>query len=165
MSNHYLCYIAVCAIFISCGTSKQEKQGTDSTEVGKQQSTLQPEHTTIAPGHCRIIGTIVKVDSTLLSTDRSNPCAKAPCVASIRVDSILGYGSSFPKPLSVGSVITVKFAFTLAPTTPDLFPNMAESYPGLQVNSQFLADVTSQPMSIDKQSDDVSYLIYGYKLQ
>ena len=46
------------------------------------------------------------------------PCSKPPCRATVLVDSVLGYGSSFGAPLAAGRSIRAEFTFTLAATTP-----------------------------------------------
>src|SRR5512135_3353036 len=51
----------------------------------------------ISPGHCRIIGTVIFIDTALAS---SGPCSKAPCRTIVRVDSVLGYGSAFGNPVA-----------------------------------------------------------------
>ena len=84
-----------------------------------------------------------------------------PCRGIVRIDSILGYGSSFGNPLAVGQRVNVHFAFALAPTTKDLFPNMTETYPGLELNSRFRADVESPP-EINTSADRIFYQVYDY---
>ncbi len=115
--------------------------------------------TQIAPGKCRMIGTLVAIDSTL---ERSGPCSKAPCKGIVRVDSILGYGSAFGNPIAVNGQLEVRFAFTVAPTTSGLFPNVTQVLPGLQLGTKFQTDIESQnePSIGERRS---SYVIEDYK--
>lgn len=115
----------------------------------------------ISPGHCRIIGTIVSIDSSLDKGSRKDPCSMKPCNAEVRVDSIIGYGSSFP-PLLTGRVIRIHFYFTLSATTKELFPNLREFYPGLQVGSSFLGDVEVLHQ-MNESDSTMRYAIYGYR--
>ena len=147
-------------MLISCRSSKQEKQ-----DGSAQQPIPFVENKLIAPGHCRIVGTIVHIHSILVLTDKTSPCSKAPCLASVRVDSIIGYGSSFIEPLSAGDTVFIKFMFTLSPTTKELFPDMTELYPGLSMGSQFVADVVSDVPGKLYQKRSDQFLIYGYKRQ
>ncbi len=112
---------------------------------------------TVAPGYCRIKGTIVKIDSTL--ENGNSPCSKVPCTAVVRVDSILGYGAGFGT-INNGSKINMKFEFTLGPTTKELFPNLTERLPGLNINSRFIANIKHY---FDKGSKEKKYIVYGYK--
>lgn len=114
----------------------------------------------IAPDHSLIVGTIVKIDTSLEKSGLNNPCSKVPCIARVRIDSVLGYGPNFP-PLRLGEIIKIKFGFTLGPTTKDLFPHMSGYFPGLNVNDTFEADVRKIP---DNYSGNnfAAYIIYAY---
>lgn len=114
----------------------------------------------VAPQRCRIVGTLVGINQDLLK-EGNGPCTKVPCRGIVRIDSILGYGSAFGNPLAIGQRVHMHFAFTLAPTTKDLFPNMTETYPGLDINSRFQADVESVP-EMNTSADIVRYRVYGY---
>jgi hypothetical protein len=131
---------------------KNQRQQSNQVPIADQQ-------TRIAPGRCRIVGTIVSIDSTL---DEKGPCSRAPCRAIVRVDSILGYGSSFGNPIALSKQISVRFAFTIAPTTSDLFPNAMEQLPGLQVGARFQTDIESQN-EVGMSGRHSSYLIQDYK--
>ena len=114
----------------------------------------------ISPDHCRIIGTVVKIDTLLYRQDLNSPCSKAPCMADVRIDSVLGYGSDFP-PLKLGKVIKVRFGFTLSPTTKDLFPHIVGYFPGLDVNDSFKADL-QRIVEVDSTRNKEGYIIYSY---
>ncbi len=126
------CYFLLLAVLVcACGTTRE-----DARPFAKL-----PQQ--IAPSHCRIIGVVASIDETR-STDTKNPCAKAPCKAKVKITKILGYGSGFTTPLTEGSEVEMTFAFTLAPTTKDLFPNLSARYKGLKQGDTFQADVQSQ---------------------
>ncbi len=107
----------------------------------------------IAPNEARIRGTITAIYE---ERSGSGPCAQAPCAATVRVDSVLGYGSAFPRPISRGEHLDVRFAFTLAPTA-ELDMNLDDSYPGLELGSSFRADVQGQ-----MSPGGPSFVVYSY---
>ncbi len=149
-----------CCLLLACSArvSKTEQGETQSTQEKNPAAQIQPAR--ISPGHCRIIGTLVGVDSTL---DVSGPCSKAPCRATIRVDSVLGYGAAFPKPIAVNSQIEVRFAFTVGPTTNELFPNLTERFPGVQLGNKFKTDVEARE-AMGAANHGPFYTIYAYEL-
>jgi len=91
----------------------------------------------LPPNTCRLKATIVNV-LPVSGTTAGDPCSTAPCLADVRVDSVLGYGSSFPAPLSAGNVIRLRFTFTLAPTKA-MFPSMQNIPAALQSGDSFTA--------------------------
>lgn len=152
-------------LLLTCTKTRQNSEKTGTAE--ETVSSVEPQAITgtrIAPNHSRIIGTIVSIDETLLSTDPSDPYSKSPCRAVVRIDSVLGYGSAFTKPLTAGTEIPIFFKFTLSPTK-NLFPNMTQEYPGLSVNSEFLADVEAAEVPIPGESSSIAYTIYGYEVK
>ena len=163
--NRYLYYIIVAStLLVSCRSSKQEKTDDGHSSPAQEYSSASSlENASIAPGYCRIVGTVVHIDSILDLTDKSSPCSKAPCLASVKVDSIIGYGSSFIEPLSTGDTVFIKFMFTLSPTTKELFPDMKGSYPGLLLGSQFIGDISSQVQMKNYGMKNIPFLVYTYK--
>ncbi len=118
----------------------------------------------IPPNQCRVVATIVSIDSLVRSYDPKDPCSKAPCIATIRVRKIIGYGAAFPAPLSADDVIAVKFAFTTGPTR-EVFPEMTEFYSGVRSGSTIEANLVAFGASKGKPGGDPSYTIYGYQLR
>lgn len=168
MNKNILCVlVALCFVLNTCRMSQSEK---NSSKVGTRLTQSKPEPAPsvggepIPPNHCRIIGTIVKIDSTVKSSVPTDPCSKAPCRAIVRIDSVLGYGAAFPRPLSTGDLLTIDFAFTLAPTK-DLLPSMSKIYPGLHVNSQFAADVKAIQELSSQPVDQFSFILYDYEIR
>lgn len=151
-------FVLAMSLFACSAQTDKTVRNEQTGNQGYRQS-IPPQHSAIAPGRCRILGTLVGVDSTL---EGGGPCSKAPCRGFVRVDSILGYGSAFGKPLVVTKVVNVRFAFTLAATTKDLFPTMTERLPGLEVGARFQADLESQN-EIGSGGRNTSYAIQEYQ--
>lgn len=148
-------FIAFSSFFaLSCSTPRQAASNQSLPVYGEP----------IPPNTCRIVGTIVDVDSTLESRVPKNPCSKVPCTATVRVDSILGYGQAFPQALSKGEEISVKFVFTLGATR-EVFPTMTESYPGLPIGSTFSANVLGRATMTRDGANSVSFMVYGYEVR
>lgn len=147
--------IVSCFFIVSCSSSRYDKK--ERADVPKNPVPLAGE--TIPPNTCRLVATVISIDPTLKSGNDKDPCSKAPCFATVRVDSIVGYGAAFTKPLAVGNTISVTFAFTVAPTK-EIIPSLSQSYPGVAKGTTFSADVISQ----QGLNDEVSYRIYEYKI-
>jgi hypothetical protein len=158
-----LSLILVLATGCSDRTKKAVKEESDSNKSSPRRPDMD-QQVVVAPQRCRIVGTLVEINPELLK-EGNGPCTKFPCRGIVRIDSILGYGSAFGNPLAIGQRVNVHFAFTLAPTKKELFPNMTEAYPGLEVNSRFKADVESLP-EMNTSADRIRYQVYDYlKLQ
>jgi len=154
----------LCLSFLSCRATHQEKNSQNDSKPGLSQKQIVPLGEMIPPNKCRLVGTIVAIDSGWRSAKTDEPCSKVPCRSTVRVDSIIGYGQGFPGVLSRSDEIPVKFVFTLG-STKDLFPNMSEFYPGLRVGSTFTADIEgSIAPAIDKVNVP-AYQVYGYKVK
>jgi len=119
--------------------------------------------TKIAPGKCRITGTIKKIAPLNQSSQDDSPCSKYPCIASVRVDSIWGYGAAFANPVKTGKEIMLKFEFTLSPTSEEIFKNLDTRLPGLDVNSVFSGDIEYlDPSENPGSAGDAAYRIFLY---
>ena len=113
---------------------------------------------TIPPGHAQITGSVIEIEPISSNSNSSDPCSKTPCIAKVKIKSII-YGAGFP--VLSSKEVRVKFAFTLSPTTKDLFPNMTETYPGLKVGDNFSALAASQE-SIN--SSEPQLIVNGYSI-
>lgn len=113
----------------------------------------------VNPGEARVAGTVLHIDTTR-SSRASDPCAHHPCTATIAVDSVLEYGSGFPRPLSAGEHINVRFAFTLSPTE-EAMPGLEKAYGGLEEGVSFWADFRARPMP-SPEGESSSFVIYDY---
>ena len=107
-----------------------------------------------ASNEASITGKIISIDE---QRDDSGPCAKAPCYAFIRIESIVNKGSTFQLD-DISSPLPVYFAFTLS-ATEGLFPGIKTNYPGLKINDKFEAKIQSR-LALE---DRYTYTIYGYK--
>ncbi len=152
-------FIVAASCMTACSARVDKTTRSENKEQQVHQAPIADQHDHIAPGRCRIVGTVMSIDSTL---EEGGPCSEAPCRAIVRVDSVLGYGSAFGNPIAVTVQIPVRFAFTLAPTTKDLFPNMTERLPGLQVGAKFQTDLEARK-EMGMGERHVSYLIQEYK--
>ena len=159
--------VVLITVFSACSsesgrTSEAEQTGSvsESASRGIPGTTSAP----IPPNHSRIIGVVANIYDIAETSDLSKPCSQVPCQATIRIESVLGYGSAFGRPLAKGSEITGFFPFTLMPTH-TLFPTLEKDYPGLSVGSRFLADVESRLAFQPGKGENVLYRIYGYEIQ
>ncbi len=116
----------------------------------------------VAPGECRVTAEIIKVDSTLVGGPASDPCSKAPCLAWIKINKVIGYGAG-SSTINSGDTLKAKFAFTLAPAGRENFPTLKESLPGLKLGSLFETDVQLMPSYPALKEKEKLYLIYGYQ--
>jgi len=154
-------YFLIPVILIGCSSNKVEKNKNGKNKIPAKINWANKQ---IAPDYSRIVGTIVSIDSSLNTSALQSPCAKVPCNATVKIDSVLGYGSNFP-PLSIGHLIDVHFNFTLSPTTKDLFPNMQDYFPGLQVGSRFEGDIYTQLEKGNINNSKQTFGIYGYEVK
>lgn len=158
--------IAILSILVSCQATRNEKKNEESPGKPQQSTMAFTIPSTIAPDHCRILATVVAIDSALNTAATNDPCAKAPCNATVRIDSLLGYGSGFPAVFSKGQEISVRFAFTTAPTA-GLFPEMSPGFPGVQAGAKILADVeggAGMP-AMEGASGGANFTIYEYEVK
>ncbi len=146
-------------VLFSCNSTQKKKEKVSAGQPQKA-SSLKIGAQNISPGQCRIIGTIVSIAEIQQTGNADSPCSQAPCQAIVRVDSVLGYGQGFIRPLSKSKEVPISFKFTLSPTR-DLFKNMTTMYPGLTVGSKFRATVEAQQLLGTKS---FKYSISGYEI-
>lgn len=113
----------------------------------------------IAPNTCKVVAIVESIDQTLRGTNEKDPCGKAPCTATIRIDSVIGYGSAFPKTFSAGGRLQARFAFTLN-ATKEMMPDVKPALPGLRVGSKFIAAISA---TAAMGNSEPSYTIYSYE--
>ena len=108
--------------------------------IGCHKEAMKDENmeTKIPPSAAKIEGKIISIEP--VNSDYKGPCGKYPCVASVKLESI-EYGAAFPV-LTVGKEFKMKFNYTLVKTTKKMFPELEESYPGLEVGDKFTAIVS-----------------------
>jgi hypothetical protein len=148
----------LCCLLIGCGTSNKESQHSDQIREAKERIAMDTPPP-LAPNHCKVIATIESIDKVTSNADEKDPCSKAPCMATMRIDSILGYGAAFPGVFSRGQKVAVKFAFTLS-NTKEILPDVRPPLPGLNAGSIIEAVVNG--VSVMGKSE-ASYTIYKYQ--
>ena len=146
------------SLLVGCGASKPDSGRAAEIQAAKERMAMDPGPG-IPPGNAKIVATIVSINTTMKGTGGKDPCGTSPCIATVRIDSVLGYGSAFPKTFSAGETITMKFANTLRPTAKD-FPDVKPALPGLSVGSKFVALVNGQ---MTMGQTDPAYVVYGYE--
>lgn len=137
--------IAFSTLLFNCGSTKENGELTKLD---------------IPPDHAQIIGEIINIEPISDDPDTETACSMHPCIAKVKVKSAK-YGSSFPQ-LAKDQEIRIKFNFTLDPTNKEMFPEMTESFPGLNEGDKFIA-LVSHVQNIDPNTPD--YQIYGYELR
>ena len=115
----------------------------------------------IAPGECRVNAEIVKIDSALIGNSGKDPCSKAPCIAWIKINNIIGYGAGSAE-LKRGDTLKTKFSFTLSPTSKETFPTLEEQLPGLSEGSSFIADIQPIPTGFSGNTKERLFLVNTY---
>ncbi len=145
-------------LLIDCGASKEERDRADSTRIANERTVILAS-TPIPPNHCRVVATILSIEKPVEGSNGKDPCSKAPCLATVRIDSLLGYGSAFPSTMSPGKRIQVKFALTLN-STKELLPEITPALPGLSVGSRFEALING---NIEMGKTEPVYTIHGYE--
>ncbi len=149
-------FLALILLTTSCSSPKEMADQ-------DQKKMPQPAGPGIAPGHCRIVATVMKIES-VRSSDPSNPCSKAPCLATVRIDEILGYGSAFGRTLHQGDEMKVQFTLTLGPTK-EILPEVTPPLPGLSVGSKFQADIAAGPAPMMGSKDVPPFATDLYKVK
>ncbi|MBM2841323.1 MAG: hypothetical protein HW412_1851 [Bacteroidetes bacterium] len=155
MRSSCLVFFIFGVLHFSCGTSKQEQSG--DTQNKREPAGI-TQQVPIPPNNCRVVATVESIDKSLQSADKDGPCSKAPCSATIKIDSVIGYGSAFPGTLAGGERVNVKFALTLSPTA-RLFPDVTPALPGLDVGDKFEANING---SVSMGEKKPSFTVYGY---
>ncbi len=148
--------VGLAIILLACGTSKQEK--VQGEQTAKEKLVINPPPPGPAPGTCKIVATVETIDKTLKGTSEKDPCGKAPCMATIKIDSVLGYGSAFPTVLGLGKRLTVRFAHSLNPTK-DVWPEIQPPLPGLRVGAKFEALINGASLMGKTEPE---FTIYSY---
>lgn len=129
-----------------CGQTQESTKDEDQSPGKKfapiPVEALDPEKM-VPVGSCRVVARVLSIDP-VVSGGGDDPCSKAPCVAMVRIDSVLGCGSGAQGSLSSGSTVRARFATTLGPSK-DLFPQLNPPLPGLKEGSVFKALVRGGP--------------------
>lgn len=156
--------ILLCSFIGGCKSSYQGKAPERASAPRETAAAKALPPVRIPPGKCRFIGRILQIRHDLTAAgDRSDPCAKVPCVASVRVDSVIGYGQGVTYPLSKGDTLNVKFKLTLSPSA-KYFPRLQTPLPGLTEGSVFQADLEVQQPVGDEAGGGLRYSVLTYSI-
>lgn len=113
----------------------------------------------IPPGVYRIKGTVMQVYP--IKVDDTEMCAKAPCLAAVRVDTIIGRGATTETGLlRQGQQVDVYFRYSTAATA-ELFPEVQPALPGVDKGTPFTADIALAPESSNGRK---VFELYNYEV-
>ena len=132
-------------IFLGCSQTPQYKSSLSES---------------INPNSCRIIGVVEAIEDF---KDTSGPCSTQPCVATVKINSIISRGMGFTEVLSSNDIINLKFEFTLSPTSEEMFPKLKNKFPGLKIGDKFKGDI-EKVLSIKVEGIETPdiYRIFNY---
>jgi|GEM_PF-6157833 len=154
----------------ACSASRSEKSDADTVKAPATLEAKQGNMDSLrarrgqSPNSFRVLATVVSIDPVGSGAPHSGsggPCAKVPCVATVRVDSVISDGMGSAVPLSIGESVKVRFAYTLSPTR-EVLPNLKQQLPGLSVGSRFEADMVRPMARADRPATDRSGTSPGY---
>ena len=145
----FYCFLVISIFLSSLGCHKEISKDINNKELA--------EPNRIPSGHAELTGQIIEILPIDKSQNEKDPCSNAPCKAKVKIENIT-YGPGFPT--ISGSNVILNFNYTLMPTTKEMFPNMNESYPGLNVGDKFSA-LTGFESIIGK--DQPEFYVNGYK--
>jgi len=106
-----------------------------------------------------ISGSIVGINPVLDTLFPDSPCAQFPCEARVKIEKITRRDTEFGNMLEVGKELTVKFGFTLGPTSKALFPELSQHYPGLVVGDKFEAALKTKFRAMN----NITHTVFHYQ--
>lgn len=116
------------------------------------------DNLTIDPNNSIIEGKIIEILPSKKNKSR-RLCHRFPCKAIVKINEIVGYGSSFPVIFSKGMEIKVFFAHSLEPSQ-KVLPNLKYDLPGLIKGAKFKAKIEA----IEKLGGSIKYSVYYYEV-
>jgi hypothetical protein len=129
--SRHIVPLLVAVLYVSCASPP---------EVEKKMGPP-PVPAPFAPNTCQFAGTITEI-LPVEKAGGKGPCSTVPCLALVRVDRVIGYGSAFGTPIAGGTILRIRFPYTLAPTHA-LFPAVGDLPPALNKGDSFTATLTS----------------------
>jgi hypothetical protein len=139
-----LLLVLLAATLFACRSSEQSSS--DAKQMSEVQNPPEPGPG-VPPGQCRIVGTVVVVDP-VLSGDTNDPCSKTPCKATVKVETVEGYGMGFEERIG-NREINVRFTGTLGE---------------MKVGSRFRATVTMGPAQINDTGKAPEFRIANFTI-
>ena len=156
INTRTLLVMAIASLTIgSCSSSKNNQTKDWREEIARPEAIQDP----VPAGHCRIVATIVNVHPLQQGGKEEDPCSRFPCSATVRIDSVLGYGSGFRSALGPGQIIEARFVYTLAPSR-DAHPGQAFSLPGLGEGDRFQADLSGGSEAMGQEAETYAIALY-----
>lgn len=105
---------------------------------------------------CHVKATIISIIPQPNETNIGGPCAENPCIALIRIDKVIKMGSQCGPFVVPGAELKAFFKFTLSKTD-NLFPDMKQHFPGLEINDKFAASFDAISETIQNGHQIVIY--------
>ncbi|MEP7220899.1 MAG: hypothetical protein ABI876_18385 [Bacteroidota bacterium] len=145
MKSLFLALLVASLAFCSCSTT--HTGGTAADSLAHETTAVKAPAKLREPNSVLIVGTITAINPMLKTEMPNSPCSRAPCEATVHIDSIARSGMiRGPLPV-VGESVAMTFTFTLGQTA-TLYPKLKENYPGLSVGSRFQAEVFATPRNL-----------------
>ena len=124
---------------------------------------LQQQSKSLPSNTCRVLATVYQLNDPTQQANLSAPCDKAPCFGKLRIDSVIGYGAAFPRPISPGDSLAVRFMYT-AGMTGIMWPELHRDLPGLSIGDTFKVDILGVNVMSRNGSPKTEFRIYVYEL-
>lgn len=105
---------------------------------------------------CKFKGRIIQIQNDM-DADTSSNCYRFPCLASVAILEVQACGNSVSEKLQEGDIITLRFAFTTAPSL-HAFPSMKKKYPGLK-NGDVFWGIAEQRLTLGSTAN---FIVYDY---
>ncbi|MDB5033045.1 MAG: hypothetical protein JWQ98_286 [Chlorobi bacterium] len=146
MKSLFLAVLLASLAFCACSTPHTNGSAGDSIVARETTAVKSPVHQR-EPNSVLIVGTITAINPMPKSDLPNTPCSRAPCEATVHIDSIIR-GGVIRGPLPVmGESVAMTFTYTLGQTAA-LYPKLKENYPGLSVGSHFEAEIFATPRNL-----------------
>lgn len=160
MKAHLPRILFIWTLIMLCGCGSHQKANDTASDA--QTATIQELSPAVSAGYCRVLATVTAIDTARYSGDANSPCAKAPCRAILKVETILGAGAGFHPPLVAGNSIPVKFAYSTAPSS-EVAPDLADPLPGVQAGDRIRVDIAGRQPEMGGATGR-EYTVYQYAL-
>jgi len=141
-------------LILGCNSSK--KAQVENTKEPKAAAPSAPR----SINGCYAQATVLEILPDLTQGNLSDPCARAPCFARIRIDRVINRGMECDGSVQGGAELKVFFSCSLVQTGEALFPGMDASYPGLKINDRFAATFLTYSRG---EGEAITYKVTGYQ--
>lgn len=162
LTKYFFPLILCCFLLNSCKSGKKATatENTPVQETTPVATVVDDSPSVYVSGEGTWIrATVIAIDESLDTNDPESPCSKVPCNATVRIDKVLQRGNDEASLIAEGTEITIRFRFTLALTTPELFPNLKTPQTGLNNNDRFEANLNGQ---LGLGTNNMNYHVFQY---